>query len=98
MAGGAALAVTIASGARAAGDFPNRPLSILVPANPGGGWDQLARLMQEVIVENRLAPVPIDVFNKGGAGGAIGLADLVTRKHDDPYTKPGQRQSCLRTP
>jgi putative tricarboxylic transport membrane protein len=86
LVGGAALAATIATGARAAGDFPNRPLSILVPANPGGGWDQLARLMQEVIVQNRLAPMPIDVFNKGGAGGAIGLADLVTRKHDDPYT------------
>ena len=26
------------------------------------------------------------MFNKGGAGGAIGLADLVTRRHDDPYT------------
>ena len=91
LAGGAALAASVATGAtatsaRAAGDFPNRPLSILVPANPGGGWDQLARLMQQVIAENRLAPMPIDVFNKGGAGGAIGLADLVTRKHDDPYT------------
>lgn len=86
LAGGAALAATLATGARAASDFPSRPLSILVPANPGGGWDQLARLMQEVIAKNHLAPTPVDVFNKGGAGGAIGLADLVTRKHDDPYT------------
>ncbi len=86
LAGAAAVAATLATGARAAGDFPQRPLSILVPANPGGGWDQLARVMQQVIAENRLAPMPIDVFNKGGAGGAIGLADLVTRKHDDPYT------------
>lgn len=86
LAGGAALATFLASGAHAAGEFPQRPLSILVPANPGGGWDQLARLMQQVIAENGLAPTPIDVFNKGGAGGAIGLADLVTRKHDDPYT------------
>lgn len=86
LAGGAAFAATIATRARAASDFPSLPLSILVPANPGGGWDQLARLMQEVITKNNLAPMPIDVFNKGGAGGAIGLADLVTRKHDDPYT------------
>lgn len=86
LAGGAAFAATLATGARAAGEFPQRPLSILVPANPGGGWDQLARLMQQVIAENRLASMPIDVFNKGGAGGAIGLADLVTRQHDDPYT------------
>lgn len=86
MAGGAALVSLYATGARAEADFPSRPLSILVPANPGGGWDQLARLMQQVIARNHLAPTPIDVFNKGGAGGAIGLADLVTRKHDDPYT------------
>ncbi|MXO71059.1 tripartite tricarboxylate transporter substrate-binding protein [Alteraurantiacibacter buctensis] len=86
MAGGAALVSLLATRASAAADFPNRPLSILVPANPGGGWDQLARLMQQVIARNHLAPTPIDVFNKGGAGGAIGLADLVTRKHDDPYT------------
>lgn len=66
--------------------FPQRPLALLVPANPGGGWDQLARLMQQVITANRLSPKPVDVFNKGGAGGAIGLADLITRRHDDPYT------------
>lgn len=70
----------------AAETFPQRPLSLLVPANPGGGWDQLARLMQHVIVADHLSPKPIDVFNKGGAGGAIGLAELMTRRHDDPYT------------
>lgn len=66
--------------------FPERPLSLLVPANPGGGWDQLARLMQQVITAAKLSPKPIDVFNKGGAGGAIGLAEMMTRRHDDPYT------------
>lgn len=67
-------------------DFPQRPVSLLVPANPGGGWDQLARLMQQVITAGGLSSKPVDVFNKGGAGGAIGLADLMTRRHDDPYT------------
>jgi putative tricarboxylic transport membrane protein len=66
--------------------FPERPLSLLVPANPGGGWDQLARLIQQAISIANLSPKPIDVFNKGGAGGAIGLAELMTRRHDDPYT------------
>lgn len=72
--------------AAAAGGFPYRPLSLLVPANPGGGWDQLARLMQQVITASQLSPKPLDVFNKGGAGGAIGLAELMTRRHDDAYT------------
>lgn len=81
------MASTLVPGAAvAAENFPQRPLALLVPANPGGGWDQLARLMQQVITADKLSPRPIDVFNKGGAGGAIGLADLMTRRHDDPYT------------
>ncbi len=66
--------------------FPERSLSLLVPANPGGGWDQLARLMQQVITVGKLSPKPVDVFNKGGAGGLIGLAEIMTRRHDDPFT------------
>lgn len=81
------LATALLPGALVAAEtFPQRPLSLLVPANPGGGWDQLARLIQHVIVADHLSPKPIDVFNKGGAGGAIGLAELMTRRHDDPYT------------
>ena len=73
------------AGRAAAQTFPSRPLVIMAPANPGGGWDQLARLMQLVIGETHLSPRPIEVINKGGAGGAIGLADLVSRRHGDPY-------------
>ncbi len=83
---GSIAAALLPATAAAAEAFPHRPLSLLVPANPGGGWDQLARLMQHVIVADRLSPKPIDVFNKGGAGGAIGLAELMTRRHDDPFT------------
>lgn len=85
LAGGLALAA-LPRPVLAQEGFPQRPLALLVPANPGGGWDQLARLMQQVITANGLSPKPVDVFNKGGAGGAIGLADLMTRRHDDPYT------------
>lgn len=85
LATGAALTF-LPTSALGAGSFPERPLSLLVPANPGGGWDQLARLMQQVISVASLSPKPVDVFNRGGAGGAIGLADLMTRRHDDPYT------------
>jgi putative tricarboxylic transport membrane protein len=85
MACGAA-AVLLPSPLLAAGRFPERPLSLLVPANPGGGWDQLARLIQQVVTTADLSPKPMDVFNRGGAGGAIGLAEMMTRRHDDPYT------------
>ena len=81
-----AAALLLPTPGRANPAFPERPLSLLVPANPGGGWDQLARLMQQVISEAKLSPKPVDVFNKGGAGGLIGLAEIMTRRHDDPYT------------
>ena len=52
---------------------------ILVPAAPGGGWDQTARAMQEVLQAEQLAS-RIQVTNIPGAGGTIGLAQFVTSK------------------
>lgn len=48
----AALAVTFAALAGAQG---TRDLTIVAPAAPGGGWDQTARLMQQVLREAGLA-------------------------------------------
>jgi putative tricarboxylic transport membrane protein len=56
-----------------------KSLEILVPAAPGGGWDQTARAMQEVLQEEQLAS-RIQVTNIPGAGGTIGLAQFVTSK------------------
>lgn len=70
---------------RTADGYPNRPLMIMAPANPGGGWDQTARVMQHVLVSRGIAPVSVEVFNRGGAGGTIGLAELVSRHRRDPY-------------
>ena len=54
-------------------------LELLVPAAPGGGWDQTARAMQPALQENGLA-TGIQVMNVPGAGGTIGLAQFVTGK------------------
>ena len=59
--------------------FPDRAITLLVGANPGGGWDQLARLIQHVMITQQISPVPVEVINRGGAGGTIGLTELVTR-------------------
>jgi putative tricarboxylic transport membrane protein len=77
----------LADGGRAWAEvtFPSRPLTIMAPANPGGGTDQIARLMQSAIALEKLSPRPMEVINRGGAAGAIGLADLVTRHHGDPH-------------
>jgi putative tricarboxylic transport membrane protein len=63
-----------------------RPIILMAPANPGGGWDQLARLIQLVLTEERIVPVPLQVVNRGGAGGTIGLAELAVRNRNDEHT------------
>lgn len=68
-----------------AGWKPVKPITIIVPSNPGGGWDQTARFMQRAIQEESLVPVSIEVVNRGGAGGTIALAELVERYKGDPY-------------
>ena len=87
VAGGLALAgLQAAPAARAAAAFPVRPITLIAPTNPGGGWDIFARAVQHVAVQDKLSPVPIEVLNRGGAGGTIGLAELVSRHRGDPYT------------
>lgn len=85
VAGGLAGAVA-ASGAQAADPpFPSRPMFIMAPANPGGGTDQIARLIRIVLSEEKITSRPVEVINRGGAAGAIGLAELVSRNHGNPY-------------
>ena len=50
-------------------------VNIVVPADPGGGWDGLGRAMQNVYTDDGiLSSAP--VTNIGGAGGTIGLASI----------------------
>lgn len=59
-------------------------LKILVPANPGGGWDQTGRALQAAMHEGKLVG-KVQVDNKGGAGGTIGLAQFVNAQKGDPH-------------
>jgi len=56
---------------------------IMAPASPGGGWDQTARAMQNVLQETKLAS-NVQVVNVPGAGGTIGLAQFVSTKSGNP--------------
>ena len=68
-----------------AGRYPNGPIELVVPFQAGGGSDTLARTIQTIISEERLAPVPINVVNRTGGAGAIGLA-YVAAKVGDTHT------------
>ena len=52
-------------------------VEIIAPAGPGGGYDQLARAVQQTLEEADLAS-DVQVINVPGAGGTIGLAQFVT--------------------
>jgi putative tricarboxylic transport membrane protein len=50
-----------------------KSLEIIAPAAPGGGWDQHARSVQQVLQSQKLVP-NVQVVNIPGAGGTIGTA------------------------
>ncbi|PTE14481.1 Bug family tripartite tricarboxylate transporter substrate binding protein [Pseudogemmobacter blasticus] len=57
--------------------------TIMAPANPGGGWDQTARTMQEVMQAEGISPT-VQVVNVPGAGGTIGLAQFASQNAGNP--------------
>lgn len=78
------LAALLSAGSTLAqGNFPDKPLRIIVPFTPGGIVDNIARIVGEQL-QTRLGQTVI-VENKTGAGGAIGT-DAAMRAAPDGYT------------
>lgn len=57
--------------------YPTDNLQIMAPAAPAGGWDTTSREMQGVL-QTEVVEGTVEVFNVEGAGGTIGLAQLVS--------------------
>ncbi len=57
-------------------------LKMMVPANPGGGWDTTGRALGKALQEAGVATA-VTYENKGGAAGAIGLAQFVNASKGD---------------
>ncbi|MBP7566338.1 MAG: tripartite tricarboxylate transporter substrate binding protein [Burkholderiaceae bacterium] len=75
------MALALASAAHA--DYPEKPISLIVPWAPGGGTDQTSRVLAKA-AEARLGQ-PVVVLNKPGAAGFIGMTE-VSRSRPDGYT------------
>jgi putative tricarboxylic transport membrane protein len=58
-------------------------LKMMIPANPGGGWDQTGRQLATAMQSARLVS-GVQFENKGGAAGTIGLAQFVNAAKGDP--------------
>ncbi|MDX3906794.1 MAG: tripartite tricarboxylate transporter substrate binding protein [Pigmentiphaga sp.] len=77
-----AACVSLSAGALAAG-YPEKPIQVIVPYAPGGTTDQLARMLQKPMSD--ALGQQVIVINKPGAGGTIGV-DQVVRAEPDGYT------------
>ena len=58
-------------------------LKMMIPANPGGGWDTTGRALGKAM-QDAGAASSVSYDNKGGAAGAIGLAQFVNASKGDP--------------
>ena len=57
-------------------------VKIMIPANPGGGWDQTGRNFSAAMIKAGVAK-NAQFDTKGGAGGTIGLAQFVNTSKGD---------------
>lgn len=75
----AALAAVIAA-SPAWAEYPERPVTLIVPAPPGGGTDIFARQLAEIVTPILGQKVVVD--NRPGAGGTVGTTQVVTTRPD----------------
>jgi putative tricarboxylic transport membrane protein len=77
----AAAAPMLMAGAAHAQSAPS--IRMMIPANPGGGWDSTGRALAAAMQSAKLVS-GVQFDNKGGAGGTIGLAQFVNAAKGDP--------------
>jgi putative tricarboxylic transport membrane protein len=68
--------------AAAQAKYPAKMVEVVVPYAPGGGTDNLMRMITGIMDENRLSPVAINVNNRAGGSGAVGYTYLIGKKGD----------------
>ncbi|MFZ9670738.1 MAG: Bug family tripartite tricarboxylate transporter substrate binding protein [Burkholderiaceae bacterium] len=74
-----AAALAVGSAAQAA-DFPSKAITMIVPVAPGGGTDTFGRKVAENA--EKILKQSIQVENRAGGSGSIGLSQVLTSKPD----------------
>jgi len=77
------LAALAAAGALPVSAQTAQAIKMMIPANPGGGWDSTGRALGKALRDAGVAGA-VTYDNKGGAAGAIGLAQFVNGSRNDP--------------
>jgi len=76
------LATLAAMGALPGAALASANFKFMIPANPGGGWDTTGRALGKAMQDAGLAS-SVMYENKGGAAGALGLAQFVNASKGD---------------
>ena len=76
------LATLAAVGAVPLSAWASTNVKMMIPANPGGGWDTTGRTLGKALQESGAADT-VTYDNKGGAAGALGLAQFVNGSKGD---------------
>lgn len=76
-----AVAALAATGALPMAARAAASIKMMIPANPGGGWDTTGRALGKALQEAKVADT-VTYENKGGAAGALGLAQFLNQKGD----------------
>ena len=61
---------------------PTKPVEFIIPAGPGGGADQMARMIQGIITKNNLMKQSVIPVNKAAGAGAEGFLAMKEAKGD----------------
>ncbi len=61
---------------------PTKPITFVVTGGPGGGADQMARLIQGIVAKYKLSKQPIIVVIENGGGGGQGFLDIKDSQGD----------------
>jgi tripartite-type tricarboxylate transporter receptor subunit TctC len=80
LAGVAAVALSALGGAPAQAEYPERPITIIVPWGAGGGTDATGRILASMM-EQELG-VPVSVVNRTGGSGVVGHSAIATAPPD----------------
>lgn len=63
----------------------SKPIEVIAPASPGGGWDTTARVFVKALQEEKIVTVPITVVNKPGGSGVVGWNYMNQHAPDGHY-------------
>ncbi|MBC7703799.1 MAG: tripartite tricarboxylate transporter substrate binding protein [Rhodoferax sp.] len=77
------MAAMAAAGSFSLPAFAAANIKMMLPANPGGGWDSTGRALGKAMLDAKAVDT-VQYDNKGGAAGVIGLAQFVNSAKGDP--------------